>query len=173
MTTGTTVLPFGNSPKYPWHTNIWVWTFFFFIMWKLTCPGSWLCWSFCFPSSPRSHWWSALSWAAAAGSSAWWPPEKKEQGNGGVKTRSSPMAWWEGMNVPLHAVVTVGSTYLLACCYVDGCVHSSGCSGGTHDQNHFRHPWACRVLTEQLYSEPSLWFDIISSILSIKHKIGR
>lgn len=37
---------------------------------KLTCPGSSRYSSFCFPSSPGSHWWSALSWAAAAGSSA-------------------------------------------------------------------------------------------------------
>lgn len=42
----------------------------FFSSWKLTCPSSSLYWSSCFPSSPRSHWWSALSWAAAAGSSA-------------------------------------------------------------------------------------------------------
>ena len=59
------------------HLGLWF-IFYIYIHVRLTCLGSSLYWSFCFPSSPGSHWWSALSWAAAAGSSAWWPPENEE-----------------------------------------------------------------------------------------------
>ncbi len=108
-------------------------------MWKLTCPGSSLYWSFCFPSSPRSHWWSAPSWAAAAGSSAWWPPEKtdeefvaqsKSKPAGSARKKEQIYSMW--MLYHLHQNLT----YLLASCYVDGSVHSAGRSGETQDQNH-------------------------------------
>lgn len=109
----------------PTHANINI----LFPVGELTCPGSWLCWSFCFPSSPRSHWWSAPFWAAAAGSSAWWQPgNRTQEKNEGWKitttTKIQPFSTWE----------LLSNTNLLACCYVDGRIHSTGCSGGTHDQ---------------------------------------
>lgn len=170
MTTGTIVMATGNSQKYPCHTNIWVWTFF------LLCEN----WPvqvvdyvgvFVFP-----HHQDLIDDQLFLGLLL-----QVHLLDGHLRRRNEEMGEWKHNRAwrlgerewISHTVVTAGSTYLLACCYVDGCVHSAGCSGGTHDQNHFRHQWACRVLTEQLHTEPSLWFDIISSILSRTHKVSR
>lgn len=118
---------------------------------KVTCPGSWLCWGFCFPSSPGSHWWWAPSWAAAGDSSAWWPPKR------GTTTETLDSVFGA---LPTDYTVTVISqkrwlirvtdrhvrcgcfsegtavvklVYLLASSNVNGCVYSARCPEETRD----------------------------------------
>lgn len=51
-------------------------------------------------------------------------------------------------------------TYLLARCYVNGGVHSAGCSGGTHGQNHINDATYCLLFV------PAILLDVFKEAYS-------